>query len=86
MHFRSTQRLTREKLAIGEHFFFSPSLVQRKMSGREIPMLTFPEGWSTLGGKLRGWCILPELDYVQAMVAVGVPCHQYLRAYEKADI
>lgn len=49
-------------------------------------MLTFPEGWSTLGGKLRGWCILPELDYVQAMVAVGVPCHQYLRAYEKADI
>lgn len=49
-------------------------------------MLTFPELWSTLGVKLWGWCILPELDYVRAMVAVGVPCHQYLQVYEKAGI
>lgn len=56
------------------------------MSGREIPQLTFPEGGTALGVRLWAWCILPELDYVQAMTAVGVPCHQYLQMYERAGI
>lgn len=85
MHFRSTQGST--PIEIDDwRGFFSFSFVRWEMSGREIPMLTFPELWSTLGVKLWGWCILPELDYVRAMVAVGVPCHQYLQVYEKAGI